>query len=95
MDLWEDIEFTKDEHVVLPLNNGKRYKVPLGLYYTHRFPKSCSWCPVGFMNHGKCGRNIPFEAEDYEHRPLTCKLRLIEKDFNKLLMFNLITEYTN
>jgi len=37
-------------------------------------PKSCSHCPVGFMDHN-CGRRVPL---DWEGRPPECKLRTLE-----------------
>lgn len=50
--------------------------VPYSELKTFKLPKSCSNCPVGFMDHG-CGRNIPFVDEDSKKRPVTCKLEPI------------------
>lgn len=61
-------------------NNGAFLKLEVHIPYsdlkTFRFPKSCTKCPVGFMDHG-CGRNVPFEDEDFTKRPATCKLEQI------------------
>lgn len=39
------------------------------------FPESCYSCPCGFSTSTDCGRNVPFEKEDYMKRPKTCKLK--------------------
>lgn len=48
---------------------------PFDKYTVFEFPQSCSACPVGFMEGGNCGRNVPFTSIDYKQRPLTCKLK--------------------
>lgn len=57
---------------------GQKITVEIQLEYgdliVNRLPKSCSACPVGFSRHAKCGRNVPFNEEDYRIRPKTCKL---------------------
>ena len=50
--------------------------IPYSYLKTFKLPKSCTSCPVGFMDHG-CGRNVPFENEDSTKRPVTCKLEQI------------------
>lgn len=61
-------------------DNGAYLKVEVHIPYsdfkTFELPKSCISCPVGFMDHG-CGRNVPFEDEDFTKRPVTCKLEQI------------------
>lgn len=42
------------------------------------YPESCGSCPAGWCSSGKCGRNVPFQPEDYKRRPDTCKLKKIE-----------------
>lgn len=59
--------------------------IPYSDFKTFKLPKSCTSCPVGFMDHG-CGRNIPFEDEDSTKRPVTCKLeQIFIKDIIKLI----------
>lgn len=41
-------------------------------------PDSCNRCPVGFSCSGRCGRNVPFQPEDYERRPDTCRLQEVQ-----------------
>ena len=48
-------------------------------YETFELPTSCIECPVGFCN-TKCGRNVPFKAEDYHSRPQSCKLKKISAE---------------
>lgn len=61
-------------------NNGAFLKFEAHIPYkdlkTFTFPKSCASCPCGYMDY-RCGRNIPFADEDYENRPVTCKLEQI------------------
>lgn len=51
-------------------------RLPFSSLKTFEFPRCCSSCPVGYMDH-HCGRNVPFKDEDYEKRPDTCKLELV------------------
>lgn len=61
-------------------NNGVFLKVEIHIPYsdlkTFKLPKSCTNCSCGYMYYG-CGRNVPFETDDYVKRPSTCKLELI------------------
>ena len=51
--------------------------LPYSDFKVFKFPESCTRCPVGFMDCG-CGRNTPLLLDDYETRPETCKLQLID-----------------
>ena len=57
---------------------GQKITVEIQLEYgdliVHKLPKCCSACPVGFSRNASCGRNVPFDKEDYRTRPKTCKL---------------------
>ena len=60
---------------------GQEITVKIQLNYkdleVFEFPASCSKCPCGFSAKADCGRNVPFESEDYKTRPKTCKLKKI------------------
>lgn len=61
-------------------DNGAFLKLEVHIPYsdlkTFKLPKSCTSCPVGFMDHG-CGRNVPFKDDDAIKRTITCKLEQI------------------
>ena len=63
-------------------DNGARINIAFTMTYPYdeftvfEMPVSCSKCPVGF--HKDCGRNIPFNNEDYIKRPVTCKLKKVD-----------------
>ena len=70
-------------------NNGAFLKFDVHIPYselkTFNLPKSCTCCPCGYMKYG-CGRNYPFEDEDYDRRPSMCKLDLISvEDIIKII----------
>lgn len=60
-------------------NTGQKLSIEVELPYKSfecfTLPENCLHCPNGYM-HG-CGRNSPFKPEDYEKRPDTCKLKLV------------------
>lgn len=53
-------------------------RIPYNSLMCFEYPKSCGECPLGWRSSGKCGRNVPFQLEDFERRPDSCKLRKIE-----------------
>lgn len=50
--------------------------IPFSELKTFKLPNRCMSCPCGFMKYG-CGRNSPYTDEDYEKRPVTCKLQQV------------------
>lgn len=46
---------------------------------TFCMPESCALCPIGFQEFD-CGRNTPFNDEDYNSRPSTCRLKLMNSN---------------
>lgn len=64
-------------------NTGQKLTLSINIPYSDekciKAPDSCLKCPNGYSRYMKdCGRNVPFIAEDYEHRPSTCKLEQID-----------------
>lgn len=57
------------------------YEIPISELVTDILPQSCGSCPVGFQSipDCSCGRNVPYQAEDWKQRPATCKLRTLEE----------------
>lgn len=53
-------------------------RIPYDFLICFEYPESCGSCPAGWCSSGKCGRNVPFQPEDYKRRPDTCKLKKIE-----------------
>lgn len=53
-------------------------RIPYGSLICFEYPESCGSCLAGWCSSGKCGRNVPFQPEDYKRRPDTCKLKKIE-----------------
>lgn len=53
-------------------------RIPYDAFLCFEYPENCGSCPSGWCSSGKCGRNVPFQPEDYERRPATCKLKKIE-----------------
>ena len=53
-------------------------RIPYDSLICFEYPESCGSCPAGWCSSGKCGRNVPFQPEDYKRRPDTCKLKKIE-----------------
>lgn len=53
-------------------------RIPYDSLICFEYPESCGSCPSGWCSGGKCGRNVPFQPEDYKRRPDTCKLKKIE-----------------
>ena len=53
-------------------------RIPYDSLICFEYPESCGSCPAGWCSSGKCGRNVPFQLEDYKRRPDTCKLKKIE-----------------
>jgi hypothetical protein len=65
-------------------NSGQKLTISITVpYESHQCmtsPGSCASCPCGYQQ-GNCGRNIPFEDEDYKNRPDKCKLKLLDPRF--------------
>lgn len=53
-------------------------RIPYDSLICFEYPESCGSCPAGWCSSGKCGRNVPFQPEDYKRRQDTCKLKKIE-----------------
>jgi hypothetical protein len=53
-------------------------RIPYDSLICFEYPESWGSCPAGWCSSGKCGRNVPFQPEDYKRRPDTCKLKKIE-----------------
>lgn len=53
-------------------------RIPYDSLICFEYPESCGSCPAGWCSSGKCGRNVPFQPEDYKRRSDTCKLKKIE-----------------
>lgn len=70
---------------------GPKITIEIQLRYadflTFKLPESCTRCPIGFntKSNGDCGRNVPWELEDYTKRPDTCKLKQLKVNLNNIL----------
>lgn len=71
-------EFLQDQNIV---RITYTYDVPKDAFITDVLPESCSSCPCGWqtIKNKQCGRNYPYQPEDWFKRPDSCKLITLDQ----------------